>query len=203
MNTEFIVHPKLQHYGMTTSNLNAMVDWYRKVLGMDVNHRAEVPAIARGRAPFSGATFVSNDEVHHRLVFFEVPDLAVDGERNRHPRIQHVAFAYQNLDELLGSYARLKELGILPVWAAEHGMAVAFYYQDPDQNIVEINVDHYGNEWTATEHMKTAKLFARIYVDPDKMLAARKEGASPWEIHERAMAGKLAPEKPYDPGKQF
>ena len=203
MNTEFIVHPKLQHYGLTTGNLDAMVDWYRKVLGMTIHHRADVPAIARGRAPFSAAAFISNDEVHHRTVFFEMPDLVADPDRAKHPRLQHVAFEYQNMDELLGSYVRIKGLGILPIWAADHGMAVALYYQDPDQNIVELNVNHYGNEWTATEHMKTASLFARNHVDPEKMLAARKAGASPWELHERAMAGELAPAKPYDPRTQF
>ena len=29
MNTEIIAHPKLQHYGLTTANLDAMIDWYR------------------------------------------------------------------------------------------------------------------------------------------------------------------------------
>ncbi len=62
MNTEFIVHPRLQHYGLTTSNLDAMVDWSRKVLGMSTQHRAEVPAIAVGRAPFLGAAFTGNAE---------------------------------------------------------------------------------------------------------------------------------------------
>ena len=156
MNTQFIVHPKLQHYGLTTTNLDAMVDWYRKVLGMSIQHRAAVPAVARGRAPFSGAAFISNDEVHHRMVFFEVPGVVPDPDRARHPRMQHVAFEVQNFDELLGTYARLKGLGILPVWAADHGMATAFYYQDPDGNIVELNVNVYGSEWTATEHMRTA-----------------------------------------------
>ena len=33
-----------------------------------------------------------------------------------------------------------------------------------------------------------------VYVDPDKMIAARKAGASPWELHERAFAGEFAPE---------
>ena len=27
MNTEIAVHPKLLHYGLTTGNLNAMLDW--------------------------------------------------------------------------------------------------------------------------------------------------------------------------------
>jgi catechol 2,3-dioxygenase len=203
MNTQFIVHPKLQHYGLTTSNLDAMVDWYRKVLGMSIHHRAAVPAGLQNRAPFSGAAFISNDEVHHRMVFFELPGLGPDPDKAHYPRLQHVAFEVQNFDELLGTYARLKGLGILPVWAADHGMATAFYYQDPDQNIVELNVNAYGSEWTATEHMKTAPLFARVYVDPEKMLEARKAGASPWELHERAVAGEFAPARPYDPRTRF
>jgi catechol 2,3-dioxygenase-like lactoylglutathione lyase family enzyme len=51
MNTQITVHPKLQHYGLTTANLDTMTDWYRKVLGMTVNHRATVPREAQGRAP--------------------------------------------------------------------------------------------------------------------------------------------------------
>ncbi len=37
------------------------------------------------------------------------------------------------------------------------------------------------------------------YVDPDKMIAARKGGAPPWELHERTFAGEFVPPKPYDP----
>ncbi len=47
MNTETTVHPKLQHYGLVTANLDAMTEWYGKVLGMTVNHRSKIPAIAR------------------------------------------------------------------------------------------------------------------------------------------------------------
>jgi catechol 2,3-dioxygenase len=31
------------------------------------------------------------------------------------------------------------------------------------------------------------------------MIAARKAGASPWELHERAFSGEFAPVQPYDP----
>ncbi len=48
MNTEITIHPKLQPYGLTTANLDALTDWYRKVLGMSVNHRATVPSEAHG-----------------------------------------------------------------------------------------------------------------------------------------------------------
>jgi catechol 2,3-dioxygenase len=203
MNTEIIVHPKLQHYGLTTANLDAMVDWYRKVLGMTVNHRASLPPMAQGRAPFSSFAFVGNDEVHHRVVFFETPGAMVDPDKLRHVRVQHVAFEYQTLDDLLGTYARLKGLGILPVMAVDEGLQTAIYYTDPEQNSVELNVNNYGNEWTATEHMRSAPPIGerprRSQIDLDKMIAARKAGASHWELHERASAGQFAPDKPYDP----
>ncbi len=196
MNTEIIIHPKLQHYGLITANLGAMIDWYRKVLGMTINHRSVVPAGAQNRAPFSAMAFVSNDEVNHRIVFFET-HAAAESDRRRGP-LQHVAFAYETLDDLLGTYARLKDLGIQPLWAADHGVGTAFYYQDPDRNVVELNVSNFGNEWTATEHLKTSPPML-AQVDPEKMLAARKAGASPWELHTRGSFGEFAPATPYDP----
>jgi hypothetical protein len=67
----------------------------------------------------------------------------------------------------------------------------------------KINVDNYGDCWTSGEHMRTSPDFARnpigTYVDPDKMIAARKAGASPWRLHDRACAGEFAPAQPYDP----
>jgi catechol 2,3-dioxygenase len=67
----------------------------------------------------------------------------------------------------------------------------------------ELNVNNCGNEWTATEHIKTSPSFAArpmgTHVDPDKMIAARKAGASRWELHERAFSGEFPPAQPYDP----
>jgi catechol 2,3-dioxygenase-like lactoylglutathione lyase family enzyme len=115
MNTQFIAHPKLQHVGLTTANLDAMIDWYRKVVGMTVNYRAAVPGRAPHRPSFSIA-FLANDEFPHRLALFEMPGLVVD---------------------------------------------------------------------------------------PDKMIAACQAGASPWEVHERALGGEFAPTKPYEPRTPF
>jgi catechol 2,3-dioxygenase len=201
MNTEIIVHPRLQHLGLMTTNLDAMLDWYRKVLGMTVNHRFSAPAGPPG-SPMISAAFVSNDEVNHRIVFFEMPGLAIDPDKRRHARLQHVAFEYATLDDLLGTYMRLKGLGILPVMAADESVQTTLYYTDPDQNSVELNVNNYGNEWTATEHVRMASALGdrprRVFVDPDKMVAARKTGAAPWDLHERAFAGEFAPAKPFD-----
>ncbi len=238
MNTEYIVHPKLHHYGLTTPNLDAMIDWYRKVLGMTPNYRtagglaaspnwqgaggrpanqnwqgAPAPASApnwpgaggsaegrqnRPGPPFEAA-WISNDEVNHRLALFEMPGVVVDPDKPRHVRLQHVAFEYPSLDDLLGTYVRLKSLGIMPGLAADQGLQTAIYYKDPDDNNVELNVNNYGygNEWTATEHIKNAPA-TWVQIDPDKLVAAYLAGATSWQIHQRAAAGEFAPENPAD-----
>jgi catechol 2,3-dioxygenase len=203
MNTETIIHPRLHHLGLTTGNLEGMIDWYRRVLGMSVVHRTEAAVADQSNAPTLRAAWVSNDEANHRLAFVQLPGLTADPERSRHHRLQHVAFEYRTIDELLGTYARLKDLGIIPVLCTDGGSQTAFYYEDPDRNSVEINVDNYGDCWTSSEHMRTSPEFARnpmgTYVDPDKMIAARKAGASPWELHERALTGEFVPPQPSDP----
>jgi catechol 2,3-dioxygenase len=203
MNTATIIHPRLQHIGLTTANLKAMIDWYKTVLGMRLIYLSENPTGSVGEGTSLKAAWLSNDEVNHRLAVIEIPGLAADPERARHRRLQHIAFEYRALDELLGTYVRLKALGILPVLPVDEGSQIAFYYSDPDGNSVELNVSNYGDQWTAIEHIQTSPDFARrplgVDVDPEKLVAARKAGASPWDLHERAFVGEFAPPKPYDP----
>ena len=194
MNTEITIHPKLQHCGLTTGNLDAMLEWYGKVLGMTVNKRVSAPE----GTPFRTVAFASNDECNHRLSFFETPGLSADGDRDRHARVQHIAFEYQTLDDLLGTYVRLKTLGIPLLWAADQFIQTAIYYADPDGNIIELNVNNFTSDWTVTEQLKNLPSRLHMNLDPEKLIAARKSGASPWEVHERAVAGEFAPADSYD-----
>ena len=194
MNTEITIHPKLQHCGLTTGNLDAMLEWYGKVLGMTVNKRVPAPE----GTPFRTVAFASNDECNHRLSFFETPGLSADGDRDRHARVQHIAFEYQTLDDLLGTYVRLKTLGIPLLWAADQFIQTAIYYADPDGNIIELNVNNFTSDWTVTEQLKNLPSRLHMNVDPEKLIAARKSGASPWEVHERAVAGEFAAANSYD-----
>lgn len=206
MNTDTVVRPKLMHYGLITGNLNEMVDWYGKVLGMTVNQRAKIPAIARWTRmgpPFSAFAFLSNDELDHRVVFFEIPKVKPDPDKGKHTGLQHVAFEYASLNDLLSTYSRLKALGIVPLWAADHGVSLAVYYQDPDRNVVELNLVNYETPQAATEYLRNARPGVPAQVDLEKLLAAHKNGASPWELHERAMKEEFVPDAPFNPGAAF
>jgi len=194
MNTEITIHPTLQHCGLTTANLDTMLEWYRKVLGLFVHNRVKAPA----GSPFKTVAFATNDEVNHRLSFFETPDVSIDNDRNRHARVQHIAFEYESLDDLLGTYVRLTKLGMLPLWAADQFFQTAVYYEDPDGNIIELNTNNFANDWTVTEQLKALPAQVHINVDPEEMVAARKAGASPWEVHERAVAGEFTPATSYE-----
>ena len=194
MNTEIIIHPRLQHCGLTTGNLDAMLEWYGKVLGITVNKRVTAPA----GTPFKTVAFASNDEVNHRLSFFDTPGLPADGNNDQHARVQHIAFEYDTLDDLLGTYVRLKNLGIPLLWAADQFIQTAIYYADHDGNIIELNVNNFTSDWTVTEQLKNLPARLHVNIDPEKMIEARKAGASAWELHERAVDGEFSPSGAYE-----
>ena len=202
MNTEVIVHPKLQHLGLTTAKLEPMVNWYRNVMGMRPVYRSDNPAGAPEGGFRPVAVWLTNDEANHRVAIIAIDGLEIDPNRSHHSRVHHVAFSFSVLDELLGTFTRLQRLGIVPVMAADEGAQTALYYQDPDRNVIELNVDNYGDAWSSAEHMMTSPDFAKkplgVFVDPGKMIAARLEGASAWQLHVRAWKGEFAPNEPYN-----
>jgi catechol-2,3-dioxygenase len=179
-----------------------MLNWYGKVLGMTPNHQTSRPMGSKGPSGIRVA-WVSNDEANHRIAIVELRGLVDDSQRTHHRRLQHVAFAFRTVDDLLSTYARLKRLGIEPVLTADHGATTGFYYEDPDRNSVELLADNFGDSKKSTEYLRTSSEFAAnpmgAYVDPDAMIAARAAGASVEELHRRAYAGEFPPSKPMDP----
>lgn len=198
MNTSATIHPKLQHIALATGNMDAMIDWYQKVLGMTINHRRAAKPDPSYKGPPFGAAWISNDETHQRIALFEFPGLPVDSEKRRHTHTHHFAFQFEMLEDLLGSYARLKALDIVPAFAVDEGVQISFYYDDPDMNSVELNVGNFRSEWTASDYMRSQDNGQRAEIDPDKLLLAFEAGGSPWDLHQRALAGEFPPAKPFN-----
>jgi catechol-2,3-dioxygenase len=181
--------PTLHHVNLKTARLQEMIDWYGLVVGMHVTYA------------FAGGAWLSNDAANHRLALLWTPLVRDDPEKLVHAGIHHTAFEYGTLDELLGTYVRLKGHGVLPHCVLDHGMTLSFYYPDPDGNSVELQVDHFG-DWARSTEFMHGKGFAQdpigTYVDPELLTAAWSAGAAAGELHRRAYAGEFAPAEPQD-----
>jgi catechol 2,3-dioxygenase len=149
------------------------------------------------------AAFVSNDAANHRIAFLFSPLLRDDHERPTHTGMHHVAFEYASVDDLLDTWTRLHdELKLEPHMALDHGMTLSFYFVDPDGNSVELQADWFGDWVKSKQWMRESREFAAdpvgTFVDPAKLVAARKAGATLDELHRRAYSGEFPPATPPD-----
>ncbi|MBA2682339.1 MAG: VOC family protein [Ktedonobacteraceae bacterium] len=185
-----IIRPTLHHINLKTTRLQEMIEWYGTVVGMKSNYH------------FPGGAWLTNDEANHRLALLTSPQLSENPNKLIHTGLHHSAFEYTSIDDLLHTYTRLKGLGIEPHACLDHGMTTSFYYEDPDGNSVELQVDNFGNWQESSEWMRTAPQFAAnpigMPIDADQMVAARQAGASFAELHQRAYAGEFKPSGPLD-----
>jgi catechol 2,3-dioxygenase-like lactoylglutathione lyase family enzyme len=124
-----LVPCKLAHYVIRAKHWDQMLAWYRTVFNLQTSF--EAPVIA----------FLTYDEEHHRIAFLNTAHLpAPDTMRTG---VDHVAFTYERLSDLLHNWERLKAKGIEPFWCINHGMSTSMYYRDPDGNEIELQVDNF------------------------------------------------------------
>ena len=182
---EVVTRPKLHHVNLKTTRLQEMIDWYARVVGIEVTFQ------------FPGGAWLTNDEANHRIALLASSKLKDDLEKFAHTGMHHMAFEYDSIDGLLDTYARLKEKDIAPHATLDHGMTTSFYYADPDGNSVELQYDNFGDWERSKEFMRSSPEFAAdpigVPVDPEKMIEAREAGTSAEEIHQRAFAGEWPP----------
>ncbi len=155
-----------------------MIEWYGKVIGSRKQYQDDVMG------------FITNDDAVGRIALLSSPKLTDDPDRARHTGIHHSAFEYASIDDLLDSWVRMKGLGIEPHACLDHGFALSFYYVDPDGNSVELQGDWYGDWKKSADFMEHSQDFkddsVGRYVDPAKLVAARKGGMSIEELHNQA-----------------
>jgi catechol 2,3-dioxygenase len=189
-----IIRPKLHHWGIATTRNEEMENWYRDVLGYEV--------VARPGSPLRTMTFVSNDLNHHGGSYLSPPTVSDDPERLFHTRIQHLAWEYEDIDQMLESWQRIRNLGIEPVSCWCHSVSWSFYYKDPDLNTVELNTQAFATLEEGLEYALTdrwAENANGFQVDPEKLIAARKEGVGLDELRERSINKEYEPEELVDP----
>ena len=172
---------KMSHYVLQTNRIAAMRDWYLAVLGGEVVHQND------------NLCFLAYDDEHHRIAFLNYGPL--EERTDRHVGLNHVAFGFDRLGDLLGAYERLKARGIVPHWCVNHGPTTSIYYHDPDGNGVELEVENFATLAECTAYMRGPD-FARnsrgVEFDPDAMAKKLRAGAPERELLDRSRLEKAA-----------
>jgi catechol-2,3-dioxygenase len=179
------IRPTFHHFNLKTTRLQELIDWYGTVVGAEVTFQDDFGA------------WLTNDDANHRIALLAFPGFADDPDKETHTGLHHSAFEYGRFEELNASYLRLRDAGIEPDMCIDHGMTLSYYYQDPDGNRVELQIDAFG-DWTASrEWMRTSPEFRAnpigVFVDPALVAEQAAAGEPFTEIHRRAMTGELSP----------
>lgn len=165
--TQPIVPVKMAHLVYRCANRQAMVDWYRQVFQARLVFQDEVLA------------FISFDDEHHRLAFFNMPELPA--KTDHMVGVHHVAYSYQTIAQVLATYERLKGEGILPSWTINHGPTTSLYYRDPEGNDIELQVDNFTDPADAAAVFES-EIFRQnpigVEFDADALVAQWRAGAS-------------------------
>jgi catechol 2,3-dioxygenase-like lactoylglutathione lyase family enzyme len=180
-----IVPAKLAHFVIRTNHFLDMLAWYRTVFHAKTSF--ENPVIA----------FLTYDDEHHRIAFLNTAGLpAAD---RLYTGVDHVAFTYRDLADLLLTYERLKGHGVLPFWCINHGPTTSMYYRDPDGNELEFQAENFDNVDDATSYFFSEAFSTNpigVDFDPDLLLAKLRSGVPVAQLL-RQGAAPVAPGKAY------
>ena len=182
-----IAPSNLVHVVYRTRRFEEMLSWYATVFGARIQYRN--PALA----------FLTFDDEHHRFAFADLGVIRPDQD-DKDDRgmigVDHVAWEYGSLRDLLENYAELKANGIVPYWAVHHGMSASLYYADPDGNQMEFTVDAFATKAEGSAYFHSGQLDTNpvgVEYDPDAWLARLRDSASAKEMLTIDATGAVSP----------
>lgn len=110
------------HIGMVARDPAVLAGFYRDVIGMTITGESD------SAGPYGATAFLSSrpgDEHHELAIFTE-------------PRFRHLAFRVASLADLRARYLQVVGAGIPVQQTMVHSMSLAFYFDDPEGNMIEI-----------------------------------------------------------------
>ena len=167
---------KLAHVVYMTRRYDEMLSWYQNVFEAKVQHQNPV------------ITFLTWDDEHHRFALVNLDALDPDGVDpgvRSSVGVNHVAYTYASVGDLLGTYSRLKERGVMPYWRVHHGLTLSLYYSDPDGNRMEFQVDCFDTMEESNAFIRGEVMAANpigIAFDPDDLLQRHLDGVPEAEL---------------------
>jgi len=178
---------KFAHVVYRTRRFEEMLAWYQVVFDAQIQHRDAVLA------------FMTYDDEHHRFALVNLaalPHSAVADDERGLVGVDHVAYTYASLADLLKNYEQLKAHGILPYWCVHHGMTVSMYYADPDGNQMEFQVDAFPSSAESNAFMRSPINAANpigVEYDPEHWLHLLREGTPSEDLLVRRVHEPMSP----------
>lgn len=177
--TPKVISPSaLAHVVFRTSNYTKMVSFWKTFLGAEITHMNET------------LCFLRYDDEHHRIAIINMQDIAAKVPASN--GLDHVAFSFNSLNDLVMAYSQRKSHGITPTWCVNHGPTTSIYYKDPDGNTIETQVDNFDNVEDANDFM-TGGYFAENPIgtdfDPSELVEKLRSGVDEKTIKTRVEIG--------------
>ncbi|KAF4469439.1 glyoxalase bleomycin resistance dioxygenase [Fusarium albosuccineum] len=171
---------KLAHVVFKTANFTSMVAWYKAALGAHATY--ENPGMA----------FLTYDDEHHRVAIANIPGCRTSENPMMTAGMEHVAFTYPTLRDMVRAYQQRKARGIYPVWCVNHGTTTSMYYQDPDGNKIEIQVDAFDTVEDANAYFQSPAFAENpigVDFDPEELARRAENGEDEKELLKRPNIG--------------
>lgn len=142
-----------------------MVAFYKAFLGAHATYENDL------------LSFLTYDDEHHRIAIANIPG-TLDKASNS-AGLEHIAFTFNSLGDLLKAYQLRKARKIMPVWCVNHGPTTSIYYQDPDGNQIETQVDNFETVEEANSMMGSAEFMENPFgvdFDPENLMRRVQSG---------------------------
>lgn len=162
---------RFAHVVFRTARYDEMVSWYRTVLNARVVFQND------------RLTFLTYDDEHHRVAVANVPELSDPPKGTT--GVDHVAYTFATMGELLHTYVRLRDQGVKPVWCVNHGPTTSLYYRDPDGTRVELQIDNFPDAEALHAWFRSGAFAENpigVSFDPEKLLARYENGDAVEEL---------------------
>ena len=112
----------LCHIGMHAKDPTTLAEFYCDVMGMQIVGGSDATH------PLGPSAFLSSrpGEEAHEIAMFANPQFA------------HTAFRVESLAALKAFHQKIVQRGIPIMFQFLHGVSIAFYFQDPEGNVIEV-----------------------------------------------------------------
>jgi catechol 2,3-dioxygenase-like lactoylglutathione lyase family enzyme len=178
-----IAPAKLAHVVLRTGRYEKMINWYKTVLEAQAMYANDF------------VTFLTYDNEHHRIAISKAPALLP--KLRTQSGVDHIAFTYATLGDLLATYERIRALDISPYWCINHGGTTSMYYKDPDDNHVELQIDNFSTHEEMNAFLDGPQFSENPIgedFDPHELVARFNAGESQNDLVKLSQIGPRGPE---------